>query len=92
MPADVTINVTANTADAEQKLRKVGDQLKGAAQGAGLFPAAVGQGDVGHAADLVLDVPDRFAVAGEVDVLHGWYLHFKKPGSALPGLIQIYSL
>ena len=56
------------------------------AQGAGLFPAAVGQGNVGHAADLVLDVPDRFAVAGEVDVLHGWYLHFKKPGSVLPGL------
>ena len=39
MPADVTINVTANTADAEQKLRKVGDQLKGAAQG-GTAPTA----------------------------------------------------
>lgn len=40
MPADVTINVTANTADAEQKLRKVGDQLKGAAQGGGPVTAA----------------------------------------------------
>ena len=33
MQADVNINVTANTADAEQKLRRVGTQLKGAAQG-----------------------------------------------------------
>lgn len=33
MQADVNINVTANTTDAEQKLRRVGTQLKGAAQG-----------------------------------------------------------
>ncbi len=33
MQADVNINVTANTADAEQKLRRVGTQLKGTAQG-----------------------------------------------------------
>lgn len=33
MQADVNINVTANTTDAEQKLRRVGTQLKGATQG-----------------------------------------------------------
>lgn len=49
MPADVTINVTANTADAEQKLRRVGDQLKGAAQG-GTAPTAAATPAAGGAA------------------------------------------
>lgn len=49
MPADVTINVTANTADAEQKLRRVGDQLKGAAQG-GAAPTAAANPAAGGAA------------------------------------------
>ena len=64
MQADVNINVTANTADAEQKLRKVGDQLKGAAQGgsgtAAANPAAGGaSGQAVANANLMFGLPEE---------------------------------
>ena len=36
----------------------------------GLFPAAGGQRAVGHAADLVFNVPDGLAVAGKIQAVH----------------------
>ena len=63
--ADIDLRVAQDAGDAGVPGGKL------AAEGAGLFPPAVGEGDVGDAADLVFDVPDRLAVAGEVDGAHG---------------------
>ena len=42
----------------------------GFAQLSGLCPAFFGQGAVGHAADLIFNVPDGLAVAGKIDTVH----------------------
>ena len=41
------------------------------AQGPGLRPAPLGEGTVGHAADLVFHVPHGLAVAGKIQLVHG---------------------
>ena len=51
----------------------------GFAQLPGLLAAPLGEGAVGHAADLVFNVPDGLSVAGEIKRMHGWLLTGRIP-------------